>query len=373
MIELERHIEILLLSNDCVIVPTLGGFMAHHVDARYDENDNMFLPPLRTLGFNPQLKLNDSLLAQSYVEAYDISYPEAIRRIEGEVRELKQRLDNEGCYELNDIGTLYLNDEGNYQFEPCEAGILTPGLYGLSSFEMRRIATDAGQDATDEKPVMHVHVKERKAVETKKNSVKAEQKVMAEDSHEAEDDDNFIKIKVAWLRNAVAVAAAIVAFLVITTPISNSDKSNLYMSNMQTDAMMRLMPKDTNNGTIKITKAQIKESARHSDTIAAKQAKADAESAKADTEHDKDEAETQSRKDAKGYCIVMASHVTRTNAETYVNELHDCGYDQAHTYIHNNVVRVVYGNYTNQSEAYATLRTIRGNKYFEQAWVYKKR
>lgn len=61
MIELDRHIEILLLSNDCVIVPDFGGFMAHHVDARYDEADGTFLPPLRTLGFNPQLKMNDSL------------------------------------------------------------------------------------------------------------------------------------------------------------------------------------------------------------------------------------------------------------------------------------------------------------------------
>ena len=98
MIELERHIEILLLNNDCVIVPELGGFMAHHIDARYDEEEDMFLPPLRTLGFNPQLNINDSLLAQSYVEAYDISYPEALRRIEDEVNELKQHLENEGSY-----------------------------------------------------------------------------------------------------------------------------------------------------------------------------------------------------------------------------------------------------------------------------------
>ena len=97
VIELERHIEILLLSNDCVIVPDLGGFMAHHLEARYDDEECMFLPPQRTLGFNPQLKLNDSLLAQSYVEAYDISYPEAIRRIEAEVAEVRQYLDNAGC------------------------------------------------------------------------------------------------------------------------------------------------------------------------------------------------------------------------------------------------------------------------------------
>ena len=103
VIRIERHIEILLLSNDCVIVPGLGGFMTHYVEAHYDENEAVFLPPQRTLGFNPQLKLNDSLLVQSYIEAYDISYPEALNRIEDEVYELCQHIQNEGYYELNNI------------------------------------------------------------------------------------------------------------------------------------------------------------------------------------------------------------------------------------------------------------------------------
>ena len=143
--ELERHIEILLLSNDCVIVPDFGGFMAHHVDARYDGRDNMFLPPLRTVGFNPQLKMNDSLLAQSYVEAYDISYPEAIDRLANEVAEIRQRLENEGKYEINNIGTIYLNEDGNYTFEPCEAGILTPNYYGLGGFDMLPLSTQENE------------------------------------------------------------------------------------------------------------------------------------------------------------------------------------------------------------------------------------
>ena len=139
VIELERHIEILLLSNDCVIIPDLGGFMTHYIDAKYDEEDGLFLPPLRTLGFNPQLTINDSMLALSYVEAYDISYPEALKRIGDEVNELKQHIQNEGSYDLNDIGTLALNEDGKYVFTPCEAGILTPSLYGLASFELKTL------------------------------------------------------------------------------------------------------------------------------------------------------------------------------------------------------------------------------------------
>lgn len=35
MIELAKHIEVLLLENDCVIVPGLGGFIAHKRQAAY--------------------------------------------------------------------------------------------------------------------------------------------------------------------------------------------------------------------------------------------------------------------------------------------------------------------------------------------------
>ena len=71
MIELARHIEILLLENDCVIIPDFGGFIAHYQPARYIKEENLYLPPVRTIGFNPQLTINDGLLAQSYMHTHD--------------------------------------------------------------------------------------------------------------------------------------------------------------------------------------------------------------------------------------------------------------------------------------------------------------
>ena len=56
MIELAQHIEVLLLENDCVIVPGLGGFVAHYTPAMRVAEENVFLPPTRIIGFNPQLK-----------------------------------------------------------------------------------------------------------------------------------------------------------------------------------------------------------------------------------------------------------------------------------------------------------------------------
>ena len=45
MIELAQHIEALLLENDCVIVPGLGGFVAHYTPAmRVAEENYVFAP-----------------------------------------------------------------------------------------------------------------------------------------------------------------------------------------------------------------------------------------------------------------------------------------------------------------------------------------
>ena len=207
MIELERHIEILLLSNDCVIVPGFGGFMAHHVDARYDEQENLFLPPQRTIGFNPQLTLNDSLLAQSYIEAYDISYPEALRRIEDEVRELRQHIECNGSYELYDLGIIRLNEYGKYEFEPCEAGILTPELYGLSSFIMKPTASSSVQTIPA-------------AIDKPDKEVSPFDILMDSDEKEEEQERT---IKLSTLRNIAVACITIIAFFFISSPINNSD------------------------------------------------------------------------------------------------------------------------------------------------------
>ena len=123
MIELARHIEILLLDNDCVIVPGFGGFITHHVSARHIEEENLFLPPYRTIGFNPAMKLNDGLLVQSYMIAYDASYPEAVRIVNSRVEKLESILHKEGEYELHGIGLLRENVQGQYTFKPLESGI----------------------------------------------------------------------------------------------------------------------------------------------------------------------------------------------------------------------------------------------------------
>ena len=361
VIELERHIEILLLNNDCVIVPDLGGFMAHYSEAHYDDRDQMFLPPMRTLGFNPALKMNDSLLAQSYIEAYDISYPEAILRIEDEVSELRQHIENEGSYELNDLGILKMNEYGNYEFEPCEAGILTPTLYGLSTVEMEPLAnmTSSFVEAKT-RPIKIESILENDAKETV-HEEKA-QEVEMSSSYFKDGNDDKVHIPVSVLRNIMAAAIAIFGFFLISTPLNNGSSKEMSMLNFDTETLTRILPKATIQGNAEVK--GMKASEVHNDAVV----KYDNETT---DKTNKDIASVEREITVPYYTLVLASQVSKKNASLYVEKLHKAGFNEAKIFTSHSSTRVIFNRYKTEAEAYNALREMREYTEFHEAWVYQ--
>ena len=361
VIELERHIEILLLNNDCVIVPDLGGFMAHYSEAHYDDRDQMYLPPMRTLGFNPALKMNDSLLAQSYIEAYDISYPEAILRIEDEVSELRQHIENEGSYELNDLGILKMNEYGNYEFEPCEAGILTPTLYGLSTVEMEPLVnmTSSFVEAKT-RPIKVESILENDAKETV-HEEKA-QEVEMSSSYYKDDNDDKVHIPVSVLRNIMAAAIAIFGFFLISTPLNNGSSKEMSMLNFDTETLTRILPKATIQGNAEVK--GMKASEVHKDAVV----KYDNET----TDNiNKETVSVEREKTVPYYTLVLASQVSKKNASLYVEKLHKAGFNEAKIFTSHSSTRVIFNRYKTEAEAYNALREMREYTEFHEAWVYQ--
>lgn len=336
---MDRHIEILLLDNDCVIVPGLGGFMAHYEQAHLDESDNTFIPPFRSIGFNQKLTLNDSLLVQSYVEAYDLSYPDALKRIEDEVRELRQRLDTEGSVTFNDLGVLSLNADGHLEFEPCEAGILTPELYGLSGFGLKPLA-----DLEHSSQAVSTPDKVSPAAITA--PVTAAVGEPASDPYEEEDEPRYIRLRVSWIRNVVIAAAAILAFLFLPSHLNDPEEYPVE-SGIDTSLLLRVMPKNVTTGETAVKKA----AAQRHDSIA--------------LAHRRD-----SLNAARQYTLVLAARITKKNAENYAAELQSSGI-QAEVYQDGRGVKVIYGHYATKSDAQATLNELSDNQVFKDAWMMK--
>ena len=344
MVEMDRHIEILLLNNDCVIVPGYGGFMAHHVDARRDETDGSILPPMRTIGFNQKLTLNDSLLAQSYVEAYDISYPDAMRRIEDEVRELRQRIDIDGQYEFRDLGTVSLNKDGHYEFAPCPAGILTPELYGLSPVDIQ--------------PLCKLKTADDLLVHSKPSS-NSQPENPAENVPDSEDitdtsENHSARFAALW-RNVAAACIAVLAFLLIPSPLSNNQQIR---SGIDTRLLNRVMPQEATTGQHSV---KVLAKAVFNNT---KQASASVSDAQKQTP-----ADTNSQPQITGYTLVIASHVSRKNAQTYTADLNKRGYDQANVYTRAGRTKVIYGHYATREEALRVLNRLNKIDEFNSCWI----
>lgn len=348
MIVFDKHIEILLLDNDCVIVPQLGGFMAHHADACFDNEENVFLPPYRSIGFNPQLKLNDNLLVQSYIENYDLSYPESLRKIEAEVNELRQILVQEGRYELKGIGILYYNNEGKYTFEPCEAGILTPELYGLGSNEIKKLISNNSTIGTPSK-----NERINKLAHRTRNV-------------------NFKKIGRSIASNVAVAAIICFAFLIFAKPIENC-------SNNETKTIESVFMKDilinSSKGNAKKEVAIID---RNKKTSKIKESKDSdfsinqSENKKTNTQFKQAENKhVEIEKSNSYYTLVLASRVTKNNAKIFVNELHNKGIGDARVLEKKVGAQVICGRYTTENEAYAKLNIMHSNDFFKEAWVMK--
>ena len=321
MIELTRHIEILLLDNDCVIVPDFGGFMAHYVHAEYSEEEGMFYQPQRTIGFNPQLRLNDSLLAQSYVEAYDVSYPEAIRMIASDVEEVRQMLAIEGKYEFYGIGTLRYTSDEKYDFEPCMAGLLTPYLYALSSYSMDRISRKPETIAV---PISGGYA-ETKFAEPELDLAKTETSI--------DHDSRKISISVNAVRNVLVAAMMLLLFVFSSIPLGIGS-SDVQQCSVVDAGIVSTLVKQNKTACTQVNNVCTV-------PVAAETAKAKPNAVAKQVEPVK----------TNFFTIVLASKVGKKGAEDFVNKLKAAGYIKAEMLEKGSQRKVVFGHYDTEASA----------------------
>ena len=128
---ISKHINELLYNHNCVIVPGFGAFLTKNIAA--SRNNDVFSPPKKTIAFNGMLKENDGLLANKISATDGISYKAALKKIKKDVKTLASSL-NVGEVEIDNIGTLRLNDEKKIQFQPNQNVNFDSRSYGLESF-----------------------------------------------------------------------------------------------------------------------------------------------------------------------------------------------------------------------------------------------
>ena len=122
-----RHIEWLLTSHDCVVIPRLGALLAHTAPARISEDGAMWLAPCRAYTFNSAVKTSDGLLEQSVARARAISHDAAARLVNEDIDAMIAQLHTQGQLSLGRAGTLSYDARHNtVAFHPFDTDALTP-------------------------------------------------------------------------------------------------------------------------------------------------------------------------------------------------------------------------------------------------------
>lgn len=306
------------------MVPQLGGFIAQDVPARYIAEEHLFLPPHKTVGFNPQLTLNDGLLVQSYMQEYEISYPEALRMIEQIVSELKQDILQNGKAELNGIGVLSLNIDGCYDFIPNEGGILSPALYGLDAVNVTEAAA------------------------TGKTTKSATRRIVPAATATAASKNYTLSINREFVNYVAAVITSIFFYFMWATPVTDSASLTPHQASM-------LFPHSIQH--VELPQA---------DTTGLADMPADTLAAPTDIPEPADTTAAATT----AYTIVLASRIPEANAENFLQQLKQEGYEDARILQKRNIIRVVTGNFTSETAAQDEMNRLRDkDSRFKDAWI----
>ena len=196
MLRIITHIERLLLTHDCVILPKFGGFVLQILPATYEEEEHSFRPMRKEVMFNVTLQHTDGLLSESYMQTYGVDYRKAQLMLEEDIEALNVSLEQDKRITLGRIGTFSIGEEGQTIFTPGDSGVFNADSYGLSSFHF---------------PVLRSLEEEREEVALltgKKNK-----------------DVFYIPVSRKLIRVVAASAAAVALFFVVSTPVKEVNLS----------------------------------------------------------------------------------------------------------------------------------------------------
>lgn len=152
--QFENLIKDLLYTNDCVVLPGLGGFIAKYKGASLNSNLHTVYPPQKTIGFNPQIKENDGLLVSALCALNNCSFAEGKIELDVWVKEQSNTLIRGEKISWKGIGILFQDRLGKIQFIPDSKGNFSIEAFGLEKIVLVPVEREIEEPVTAEVSVL---------------------------------------------------------------------------------------------------------------------------------------------------------------------------------------------------------------------------
>ena len=333
MENLISHIEFLILEHEYVIIPDFGGFVLNKESAYIDEAGCVNPPSLR-LGFNAELKYNDGLLAESYMQRYAISYDVACRQINETVKHIKNILITKKTIDFGGLGSMSMSDS-RILFNPATANFSNhPAVWGCSAVDLKKLSEiTIGNNVPEIK-----------------------------------------KIPLKFITSVAATAAVALLFLSIV-PFNNdllqkAQQSGFVLSLIEETSVK--VPQDRN---ITVGRAYILEDYIKEKNALASQQEEVKELVVVSPVPEKTVVYTKPAPvPQKNYYIVVGSDTEKVQANRILSKFKNAGFSKASIVDSSNRHRIYVASFTNKDEANVYLSRFRA-KYpaYKDAWLFTKR
>jgi hypothetical protein len=326
------HIERLLLTNDCVIIPEFGGFVLHPCPATYLSEVHKFCPPGKSIVFNSTLVHYDKLLSESYIQMYGMTVEEAHISLRKDIEELRQLLDKDGAVNFEKAGFLRKDDDGKLFFEvERNTSFVALRPYGLFSFHLPPVVQN--RQKTETAQIIKLETKPKRVV--------------------------YMPLKRAMLLGAGVSAAALALFLLVSIPVNNVGRSSYSAGLIPSGITSKVEIGETGE----IEKAgEIGEEGETVETVKVVEQETVAETKPAIKAT---EATTQ-----RIYYAIIGSFKSETQANQFIKQINMPELINMGIVINDERVRVYADKYNNRDEAQNYILRLRENVKLKDTWLF---
>lgn len=339
MNELSVYILNLLREHGYAIVPGFGGFVSRHVPSKIAEGGRVIKSPSAEIGFNENLKANDGLLIQSYMEKSGISYPAAEKKVKSLVVDLNEKLHGEGRVIFDGIGVISLTIRGSVVFSGKSTASFDTSLYGLEDVHVRLLSELS-------RPVI---------APAKENRGKTRRVQFG-----------------TYIQYAAACVAVVVLYFLSSVSIDNSSLHRYDNMASVLPSMNLFDAKDAE--TLKVFVEE--EPELTSESVNKDSESADMAETESKPEVVKQEVKPESGLNAvsvKRYHIVVASLALDDDSDYVVESLKKEGYNGANALKGEGRVRIILDSFENFDDALREAESVRANTRFKDAWVLTRK
>ena len=423
MLRIVSHIEQLLLTHNCVVIPQVGGLVFQYESTPLSADTTQFVPTRRVVVLDPTYQDDDQLLLHTYEAAYGLNEKYARRMLLTDIGLLRSTLQKRGEVIIGINGRLIRHSNGQISFQSKVNETFDLEAYGLPTFQFEKLPV--AEEKTEEIPVSKpsrfsfFHKKQKLSttpivVDKPVDNVVEKPAPIKEES---DTEEVVTTIPLGWkiLQTAAVSAAAVAFFLLISTPVEDVKTSAFQASMLPTEQMLSSKPapvsiqepvvkmQETAPKEVQPVVEEVQESSRvatpevpqpkvdkvvtetkredkatsekkqTANETAVKKQTAKATVAKKQPAQSSQETKLAAVRSGKKYYVIIGSFPNEAQANQFIKQVDKQKYAQVGKVMRGYKYRVYAAQYSERAAAEKYLDQVRKDKRYQDAWLFISR